>query len=213
VKCIIDKNSYDIVNITAKDNYHVKKRYPKLKVLIRDSKNNEIDTDDDKTIRNIIMEKNDLEEGDGFHLKVAGKFTPQNNKDLTVLTLEVDQETKMKLLTKKPGAKEAKLAYGGGLYKVLEDVRLKICYKCQGYNHVSAQCNKDHVRCKLCSMNHHASQCDRNKHPLCCPNCKSKNEKMNNENDAMALNTCHAAHTTKCSIYLGEIEKAKTKNI
>jgi hypothetical protein len=110
----VDKNSFDIVNTTTKDSYVIQKMYPKLKAIIRDSRTNELEKDSNETIKNIIMEKNDLEE-EGFYLEIIGKYTPHHNKELTLLTLEVDNNTKRKLLNRKTKSGEAKLAYGGEL--------------------------------------------------------------------------------------------------
>jgi hypothetical protein len=96
-------------------------------------------------------------------------------------------------------------------------VRVKIYYKCQGYNHTSADCSKDKnmIKCKFCNQNHHFKECNKKLNPLCCPNCSSKNEKVRSGDrniDIPLLDVNHAAHTNKCSLYLKEIEAANRKN-
>jgi Zn finger protein HypA/HybF involved in hydrogenase expression len=190
--------------------------YPRLKVVIRDSKNNEVDKDDKGTIRNILMQKNELEEVEGFHMEVLEKFTPKGNSDITFLTLEVDTKTKQKILGSRIVKGESIVAYGAGFHSVMEDVKVKICYRCQGYNHISKNCNlseKNEFKCKFCSGNHDSKECNKKSNPLCCPNCKSKNDKIGSEDKQDRVDVRHAAHTMKCGIYLAELQSVKSKNI
>jgi hypothetical protein len=212
VKCS-DKKSFEIVNQKLKQAaYDVKeprKLYQRVRVVVYEADENGINDETNEKILDSIISKNDLDMNNStFHARIVNKF-PNTQKNFTVLLLELDCQTREKIMNEKLG----RIAVGGGVYRVYEVDVAQICYKCNGYRHNSDKCKQTNDVCGFCSKDHKSKDCpDKiNLKNFCCTNCNSFNIKRKLENSDQKLDTNHKAHSSVCHMYLKEIEAQKCR--
>lgn len=110
--------------------------------------------------------------------------------------LEVELATFNKMI-------EAKHLYAGfDSCAVYEDVNVRRCYKCWGFNHVSAKCTSATQRCSNCAGDHHYKDCT-SADPKCAA-CEEAVKTMH-----MTLDIYHAATSVDCPTYKHRVETAR----
>lgn len=78
------------------------------------------------------------------------------------------------------------------------------CYKCSSYGHMENQCTSSITICPICSKQHKLKDCPKNS--VSCINCINSNSQFKTK-----YRTDHSSKDINCSIYLKQIELAKTK--
>lgn len=84
---------------------------------------------------------------------------------------------------------------------VVEEIRIKRCFNCSGYNHRSDKCSNK-VACPRCSGEHRVANC--NSQEVQCINCLVYNNKLN-----MKLNTKHSALSINCEVFKRKMQIKK----
>lgn len=96
---------------------------------------------------------------------------------------------------------EKRISIGWNRCIVYEVIRVKRCFKCQGYNHISENC-RNKKSCRNCGDEHDMKECE------CvykkCVNCVTINEKFNTQ---FAYN--HSSNDPNCPIFLRKLEQYK----
>lgn len=78
---------------------------------------------------------------------------------------------------------------------VNEDLNIRRCYKCCGFNHISSKCSAKDQRCPNCGGCHQANNCESSlpKCPVCCDAIKSRH---------LDIDTNHSALSSSCPSYI-----------
>lgn len=97
--------------------------------------------------------------------------------------------------------KEKKLRHQFSLYKVVDNIYVRRCYKCCGFNHIAANC-KNKIACSRCAGDHKYNECKERKEK--CINCMMMNEKLK-----MNLKINHNAWAKECIVYKRKVESSK----
>lgn len=106
--------------------------------------------------------------------------------------LEVDPVTFKMMMDAK------KVYIGWDACWVNEDMNIRRCYKCWGFNHVMSKCVAPSPRCPKCSGNHDKTQCTStvDKCVVCCDAVK---------NNHLVLDTNHTALDVSCPTYVHRV--------
>lgn len=96
-----------------------------------------------------------------------------------------------------------KLNIGWDRCPVYEDIDLRQCYNCAGFNHKAKDCNNK-TSCSRCAGNHNLTKCPSDQ--LSCINCLMTNKSLN-----LKLSTNHAASDKTCPVYLRKLGVLKSK--
>lgn len=121
-----------------------------------------------------------------------GKDTPRFGAKI-----EVDAATFKNMLDAK------KMFIGWDSCSVSEDLNIRRCYKCWGFNHISSKCELTQ-RCSKCSGSHHKNECD------------SAIEKCAVCSDAVSLNHLkidinHSVFSSSCPSYLHRVYQQRSR--
>ena len=100
-----------------------------------------------------------------------------------------------------------KLFIGLDVCDVYDSVVLRRCFKCNGYNHHSGNCQIDKHYCPRCAEQHLLKDCKVSDGNLQCINCIKFNEK----NKDSIVDIKHAAWDSKCHVYRQNVEEFKSK--
>lgn len=93
---------------------------------------------------NIILESSTVSVVYSFNSKSNSRFGAK---------LEVDAMTFKRMID------AGKVFVGWDSCRVTEDLNIRRCYKCWGFNHVSSKCSVAQQRCPKCNGNHHQKDC------------------------------------------------------
>lgn len=139
---------------------------PKLKIF--NINNEDISMDDsDDVIIDLIVKWNELNTGEGLHMKVLKK-TVNRFKNIDMI-LELDSRSHSLLL------KQGRVKLGWSRCRVFNHVSVLQCYNCMGFHHFAKDC-KSNTTCSNCSGNHTYKDCNSN--IVKCTNCvKAKKDK------------------------------------
>lgn len=139
----------------------------------------------------VLKEQNDSVFLEVSHVTVAhifqGKSTP-----FFGAKLEVDPATFKRLIDAQ------KVFIGWDTCSVSEDLNIRRCYKCWGFNHVASNCSVTLQRCPKCTGNHHQNECDSDdeKCAVCCDAVSKYN---------MKIDTNHTVFSSDCPSYVHRV--------
>ena len=130
--------------------------------------------------------------------KMIIKFSRQSqvNKKWTVF-VEADGHTFAKLVN-------TKLDLGWGYCSIYEDLSIRRCKKCCGYNHKTSECRNEQ-KCPCCAGDHESKRCP-NKENKQCINCIYVKQKFDATRD-----TNHTSDSEDCPIYVNKVKMAQEK--
>jgi hypothetical protein len=86
-------------------------------------------------------------------------------------------------------------------YKVVDNIYIRRCYKCFGFNHNASEC-KNSRACPVCAGDHEKGKCPTKE--VKCINCVKKNEYLK-----LNLDVKHEAWSRTCPSYLNKLSKSK----
>lgn len=184
------KEVHKVANEKMSDKYVItvpELKNPKVKIT---DINQELNEDE---LVSALREQNDFLKNS--EMKVINSFKTKRNNFTAIIELDaVSFEECMKI-------KRVKVIWSN--CKVIEDLNVFRCFKCNGYNHKSTNCTNSQS-CKRCAGKHDFSKCDVERET--CVNCVVANEKYN-----LKLNVNHAAYSEKCAVYIKRIEAERRK--
>lgn len=164
------------------------RRNPKIKVTgISDNISN------DMLIDCIRKQNEKVKDGD---FKVLKFYENKHHKNYGAI-LETDCDSFNKIINMK------KIKIGWDICNVFEDIEVKRCYKCLGYNHKSNVC-KNKQACNICSGEHKSDVCKAN--TTTCINCKTAKEKLK-----IDIDDKHRANSRDCVIYKRKVERERRR--
>jgi hypothetical protein len=168
------------------------KRLPRIKILkIEGATENDDDFLADLKANNpYINDKVELIRRE--EVKVRGKKI----ENLSNVVLQLDGETYNKVMSR------GKILCRWQSYRVVDNVYIRRCYKCYGFNHNAAECTRDAV-CSRCTSTEHNYK-----------ECKSKDEKcvncmITNKNLKTRLDLNHSVWSRECPVYKKKLEISK----
>lgn len=140
---------------------------------------------------NVLKDQNSSLCNDESHVSVLHIFNGKSNSKFGA-KLEVDASTFKKMI------EAGKVFIGWDSCWVTEDLNIRRCYKCWGFNHVSSKCSEPLQRCPKCSGNHHQNECDSTieKCAVCC-DAVSKFH--------MKIDTNHTVFSVLCPSYIHRV--------
>jgi hypothetical protein len=168
------------------------KRLPRVKLLkVKDAVENDDDFLSDLKKRNpFIGDKMEIVKRED--VKIKGKKID----DLQNIVLEIDGETYQKIMEK------GRLKTGYESSRVVDNIYIRRCYKCYGFNHNAADCTRKAV-CSCCaSHDHNYKDCKANEEK--CTNCVTKNNNLN-----IHLDVKHSVWSRECPVYKRKLEISK----
>lgn len=171
------------------------KRQPRIKIL----KVNDPELDDNKFLEELI-ERNPILGMNQTNIELI-KREEVKIKDKVVgncfnIVLQVDGETYNKVM------ENGKLFCGWDRCKVVDNIYIRRCYNCYGFNHNAAVCRNKAV-CGSCGSNEHQRKdCKANEEK--CSNCCAANDKFK-----MHLTTNHNVWSKECKVYQRKMEISK----
>jgi hypothetical protein len=95
-----------------------------------------------------------------------------------------------------------RLLLGWNSCKVVDNIYIRRCFKCLGYNHNSAECRNKGV-CGQCGSEDHEKK-DCTSQEIKCGNCLKTNARLK-----MHLNTDHNIWSTECPVYINKLNVSK----
>lgn len=87
---------------------------------------------------------------------------------------------------------------------VNEDLNIRRCFKCWGFNHVVSTCNSSSFKCPKCSGDHHQKDCTSSN--LNCPTCCDAVATRH-----LSIDTNHSALCVTCPSYLARADAERRK--
>lgn len=99
-----------------------------------------------------------------------------------------------------------KLFIGFDYCDVYDQVMLRRCFKCSGFNHVSENC-KGNTSCPRCSGEHFVKDCKVSDSELKCINCI----KLKDKTKDTGIDINHAAWDSKCHVFKQNVTEFKSK--
>lgn len=129
------------------------------------------------------------------------KFWPtKKNKDVFQAILQTDIDSYNAIMSR-----GGKLFVGYDYCDVYDSIIVRRCYNCNGYNHISSQCNNKQS-CPRCADEHELKYCPADSR-LNCSNCAELKKKDN----SIDVSTNHAAWDSKCPVYCQKVDEFKSK--
>lgn len=98
-----------------------------------------------------------------------------------------------------------KVSLGWNRCRVFEDINVRRCYKCLGFNHKSTNCNSNQV-CAKCLGNHkREDECVRMDNEQCI-NCIRTNNRL-----SLKMDVCHNTFSRECPVFMRKLEMEKKR--
>lgn len=139
----------------------------------------------------MFLEQNNHLLHENSSISVVHIFQSKNNSQFGVI-VEVDTASFDKLVN------VGKVFIGWDSCWINEDLNIRRCFKCYGFNHTMAKCKSDIFRCPNCAGNHQRNNCT--SISLSCVACIDAASKTN-----MKLNSSHSALDEACPTYLHRV--------
>lgn len=180
-------------NLSSKYEIHpIRKVLPRVRVAGISEKY------DKEVLRNYIVKQNEALFHDSAECKVLEVNSLKNKTDLYQATLQLDSSSYGRVL------ESGCLLVGFEICRVFDAVEITRCFRCNGFNHTSRVCKRDHV-CPRCGAGHDLKECTVSKTELCCINCKLAGEKS-----GTAIDAGHAVWDyNACSVYKQKLARLK----
>lgn len=139
----------------------------------------------------VLKDQNDSVFTEASHISVIHLFNGKSNSRFGA-KLEVDASTFKRLMD------VGKVYIGWDSCGVTEDLNIRRCYKCWGFNHLSSKCTETEQRCPKCTGNHHQNVCNsaEEKCAVCCDAVSKYNVK---------IQTNHTVFSSDCPSYIHHI--------
>lgn len=200
ISCESEESCTKLMNIATEkmgENYEVKKpakRLPRFKIL----KVIEAIDDDSDLIRK-IKKRNMIISDDRHKLEIVKReqvrAKGENIEGCNNIVVQTDGETFNKVIA------NGHLNIGWERYKVVDNVYIRRCYKCYGFNHNAREC-KSELACSKCSLPHLRKECKSNEEK--CINCVETNKRLE-----LNLNVHHNVWSSECRVYQRKLESSK----
>lgn len=198
IECEDDQNCSTLLaqaTLKLSDNFVVKKpakRLPRIKLLkVCDAEEN-----DDEFLKD-LKEKNPFI-GDKIELirREEVKIRGKKIDNLSNVILQIDGETYNKVMEK------GKLRSGYESPRVVDNIYIRRCYKCYGFNHNAVDCNRKAVCSRCTSTEHNFKECKSYEEK--CTNCITTNTNLK-----MHLDVGHSVWSRECPVYKRKLEISK----
>lgn len=135
----------------------------------------------------VLKEQNDDVISETSHITVAHIYQGKSCSRFGA-KLVVDADTFKRMI------EAGKISIGWDPCWVSEDINIRRCFKCWGFNHVASKCLQPHQLCPKCSGNHHQKDCDSTieKCVVCCVAVAKRHIK---------IDTDHTVFSSSCPSY------------
>lgn len=151
---------------------------------------------DDELIKKLKKQNELLKES---NIQVMKLFeTIRSNRTIFNAKLSIDNVSYAKVMASQ------KLNVGWDRCKIFDGTDILQCFRCQGYNHKSADCKNNSV-CYKCHGNHRSRECNKEQISKCI-NCKKENERLN-----LNLDENHATNSRACPVYQNKLNLKKKR--
>lgn len=181
------------------DNYDVKKpktRLPRMKIL----KVEQPDDDNDAFLKD-LRGRNPSINNDKFKLEIIYreqvKIKGRDVDGCFNIVLQTDGETFKTIMS------EGRLRTTWKICKVVDNVYLRRCYKCYGFNHESKDCVHPNIACSSCSLPHLQRDCKAT--DMRCIVCVNTNKRIKGLN----LQENHTIWSKECPVYQRKLAISK----
>ncbi|CRK94460.1 CLUMA_CG007967, isoform A [Clunio marinus] len=170
-------------------------RQPRIKILkIR----NPIENDDE--LLNDLKKHNSCLKFESCMMEVVKREQVKSKGNIIVgvfnIVIQVNGETYNQIM------QEKRLVADWESYKIVDNIYIRRCYQCFGFNHNVSTCQHKPV-CNVCaSEDHKKANCESLKET--CINCIKINEKLN-----LKLNVNHSVWSNECAVYKRKVEVSK----
>lgn len=178
------------------ENFHIKKpekKLPRIKILrVYDPA-----TSDEEFLKNLKAQNPEIA-NDSVEVirRETLKSKGETRTDCVNFVLQVDGATFNKIM------KAKSLTYGWNDCKVVDNIYIRRCYNCYGFNHNAAQCHNKQVCSKCGSNDHKFKECQAVEEK--CVNCVKINLKLK-----MNLDVNHNIWSQACKVYQHKLEISK----
>lgn len=192
IKEIENKFSKDVM--VSKPKIH----NPRIKLL----KLHDADNDDNKLVE-LLKDKNPLIQN--AELKIIKrekvKINGKPSENVSNVIMEVTPAVHNIIMSSR------KLKHVWEIVKVVDNIYVRRCYNCLGFNHNANEC-RNLKACSTCAGDHSGRECAGKE--LKCINCVKLNERMKfEENSKGYVNPCHSTWSKECPVYKKKIENSK----
>lgn len=189
----IESKFDDQVTVTKPKNFN-----PRIKLL----KLHDADKDDNRFVeilknKNPQLEMAELKIIKRENVRINGKII----ENLTNVIIEVNPTIHNEIM------KTRKIKHVWETVRVVDNVYVRRCYNCMGFNHNAIDC-KNMKACGQCSGEHSSRECCVKEKT--CVNCKKANHRMNQfGNTKITLDVNHSAWSNDCNVYKRKVEYSK----
>lgn len=142
-----------------------------------------------------LKEQNATTLPDTATLKVVHMYAVKDKARFGAI-LELDFATFKRLID------AGKVFVGWDSCPVYEDLDIRRCFKCWGFNHIAAKCLSTEIRCPKCSGNHQSNDCTSTVEK--CAVCTDASSSLH-----LNIDTNHAATSLTCPTYIHRVEAAR----
>lgn len=181
------------------DGYVIKlptKRLPRFKIL----KVDQPETDDEAFLRD-LRRRNSIIDDPKYKMEIIKreqvKIKGNIIEDCFNIVVQVDGETFNKVMA------QGKLKTIWKVCKVVDNVYLRRCYKCYGFNHEAKTCLQPDVACSSCSLPHNYSNCSSVE--MKCIVCVNTNLRIKD----LKLPENHSVWSKQCPVYQRKLAMSK----
>lgn len=171
---------------------------PRIKLL----RLHDADEDDNK-LAEILKEKNPSIKN--AEIKIIKRETVRSNgremNDVCNVIVEVSPAVHNEIM------KTRKLKHTWELVNVVDNVHVKRCYNCMGFNHNASECRNE-AACGKCAGKHKTIECDNEARK--CINCVRANDRIKSTGHSnFSLDVEHTAWSNKCEAFKRKVEHCK----
>lgn len=199
IQCDDDENCEKLLTEAEQklgDKYNVqkpRKLLPRVKMLKVDDP-----IDDDEALIKELKQKNPFIENDAIEIikREQVKRNGQNLKGCFNIVLQLDGVAYNKVM------ENGKLYLGWNVCRVVDNIYIRRCYKCLGFNHNGAECRNKAV-CGNCGSEDHQKK-DCTSTDIRCANCAKANTRLR-----MQLSTDHNIWSSECPVYKNKLSVSK----
>lgn len=142
------------------------------------------------------------------YIKKQNEFIPSSSNFKCIKLIQTPRANYTYIIETDPATynliiSNEKLSIGWDRCRVFENIYVRRCFKCLGFNHKSDECSKEKV-CLKCSGHHDIKQCQSTK--VECVNCKWAVENLR-----ITLDVNHQANSYECPVLQHRMDRARQR--
>ncbi|XP_057324835.1 uncharacterized protein LOC130667339 [Microplitis mediator] len=171
---------------------NINKKLPKIKIVKLE--NSILGLSEEKIIRELSTQNKWINSNGNNPVKVIKKYETANGYGSIII--EVSTSIHQAIMN------SGKVKFGWNLYNAYNHINILRCFRCWGFGHLANNCKKEEI-CRLCSTNHHETECQSESNK--CINCVE----LVNKYKLTDIDINHCATDRNCISYIKLLKNGK----